>query len=589
MPALDVSALDAAGGAQPPRLATQLRAAAGDRFLAGLLLIIFVVGLYGIHWGRVEAWNTDQMAMRAPFQQGADSFSPGWFQKPPFHTYTNFFVVRLPLIVLQKILGFSDPTQLAIELIVSRLLTLGMYLGALLLFYCLLRASFERFAARVLTALFGTGAGLFVDTHYLTADIPVLFWMLFAFYFAHRILQRQRLRDYLLAGLLVGLATATKYNGLAVGLAIPLAHLLASGCDSAAACWRAIGDSRIYAGVLAVPVGFVLGNPYAVLHHEKFLADFVFNYQAAAVYDGRVEGHSYLAYFERFQELIGLPGLVVVGIAVAATLSLLLLRRSPRDLLATHTVLLAGGVFLVYYLEFGALPRLPARFVMPSLPLFMILAAPAVALAPQRLLAVLLAPVIAYNLVCAVYVGQRFCDDARMLAQRWVQQHVSGGRSIESHIFVPEWSRLPGVDLQDVRMPYVSGRWRLFDKVLAADSFARVNLDAYEHDAELIGWYSRAALLARRPDFVAIDRLYYGIFFNAVFGPLYPELHRFFDDLLHERMPYRVVFHVDQPIPPAWVYPQEIEQLSDSMTILQRDDERWPSTGSENTHKEAAK
>jgi len=543
-----------------------------DWFLIGLLLVIFCIGLYGIHWGRVECWNTDQMALRAPFMKGAASYTPGWFHKPPFHTYTNFFLVRVPIILLQKALQFSEPTQRAIELIASRLLTLSMYLGALLLFYRMLRESYGRFTARVLTAVFGTGAGLFVDTHFLTADIPVLFWMMLAFYFAYRILHQQRLNYYLLAGLFAGLATATKYNGLAVALAIPLAHLLATGYSSVSEWRKALTDPKVYAGTLAVPLGFLLGNPYAVLDHQKFLADFIFNYQAAYVYDGRVEGHSYLAYFDRFGELIGLPGLVFITIAAVASLVVLLRRQSDR--LAVHTLVLAFGVFLIYYLQFGSLPRLPTRFVMPSLPFFVVLGAPVLVVASQRLIAALLAPIIAYNLICAIYVGQRFSDDRRMLAQDWVVENVRDGRTIESHIFLPEWSRMPGADLKEVRMPYVSARRRMFEQVLPAGSFARTHLDSYENDGEKLDWFTREALLKRRPDFVAIDRSYYGVFFEPPGETFYPEMRRYFDALLSEHMPYRAVFRAETLKYPAWIYPREIEFLRFSLTIFQRDDER---------------
>jgi hypothetical protein len=51
-----------------------------------------------------------------------------------------------------------------------------------------------------------------------------MFWMLAAFVCCQRIFERGRWQDYLLAGLLTGVAAATKYNGLGVGVAIPAAH-----------------------------------------------------------------------------------------------------------------------------------------------------------------------------------------------------------------------------------------------------------------------------------------------------------------------------------------------------------------------------
>lgn len=554
---------------QAPPADPAARTAERDWFLVGLLLVIFCTGLYGIHWGRVECWNTDNMALRAPPLAMAQDH---YMQKPPLHTYTNFLLVRVPLILLQKALHFSDATQLAIELIASRILILIMYLAALLLFHRIVRETHGPLAAGALTAVFGTGAGMFVEAPFLTADIPVLFWMLLSFHFSWRILCQQRLRNYLLAGLFAGLATACKYNGLAVALAIPLAHLLATGYSSARDWRRALSDRRIYAATLMVPLAFVLGNPYAALNHRKFIADFLYNYQVVPIYDGRVEGHSYLAFFQRFADLIGLPGLLFVLAAVLA--SFFVRRGAASDRLATHTRWLALAVFLFYYLKFAGLALLPPRFVMPSLPLFMILAAPALAAWPQRLTAWLLLPVVAYNLLCSLQVGQRLIDDPRMAAQEWVVANVTGGRSIESHIFVPRWSRLPGADLKEIRLPYVSGRNRMFAPLLPPDSFARKNLDRYETDGDHLDWYARDALLTRCPDFVAINRSYYGIFFQPPGETLYPEMRRYFDDLLQGRMPYRVVFHAAAPAVPGWAYPRDVFWLDNDVTILQRDDQR---------------
>ena len=42
--------------------------------------------------------HPDQMALLSLFKEGLAPFNPGWFEKPPFHTYTNYFLAigRLP-------------------------------------------------------------------------------------------------------------------------------------------------------------------------------------------------------------------------------------------------------------------------------------------------------------------------------------------------------------------------------------------------------------------------------------------------------------------------------------------------------------
>ena len=108
----------------------------------------------------------------------------------------------------------------------SRLVSIALYLGALTLFYALVRRTFGSFTSGLLTALLATSAGPIAHVHFLTADIPVMAWMMAAFYFSHRILSGPTRWRITCSHLFTGIATATKYNALAVGLAIPIAHCL---------------------------------------------------------------------------------------------------------------------------------------------------------------------------------------------------------------------------------------------------------------------------------------------------------------------------------------------------------------------------
>ena len=75
-------------------------------------------------------------------------------------------------------------------------------------------------------------AFLTVDTVHVYAsqvvknDVLMVFLLLLSFWFACGVLQRGQIRDYALAGLLVGLATAAKYNAVLGILPITAAHIL---------------------------------------------------------------------------------------------------------------------------------------------------------------------------------------------------------------------------------------------------------------------------------------------------------------------------------------------------------------------------
>jgi dolichyl-phosphate-mannose--protein O-mannosyl transferase len=64
------------------------------------------------------------------------------------------------------------------KLIGSRLVTIALYLGTIALAYGLSRRSYGRFSAVIIAFAFATSAGFVTYAHFLTADTPLLFWML---------------------------------------------------------------------------------------------------------------------------------------------------------------------------------------------------------------------------------------------------------------------------------------------------------------------------------------------------------------------------------------------------------------------------
>jgi 4-amino-4-deoxy-L-arabinose transferase-like glycosyltransferase/DNA-binding beta-propeller fold protein YncE len=109
------------------------------------------------------------------------------------------------------------------------------------------------------------------NSHFATSDVPLTFLVLLALFFLVRVVESGGLRDYLAAGLAAGLAIATKFSALPIFLAIAIAVLYR---------WRVEGrGSRAPARgavlLLFVAVGFVVGQPYAILDFHAFKNDIV--------------------------------------------------------------------------------------------------------------------------------------------------------------------------------------------------------------------------------------------------------------------------------------------------------------------------
>jgi hypothetical protein len=542
---------------------------AGDRLLILALALAFLASLHGISWGRVESFNPDEMAFRNLF---AHRFlEPEDFQKPPFHTYVNFVLAVVPFkaaeLVGKAVTG--TPVGLAApRLWWSRILQAGFFLGIVYVLFRIVRRSSGTDGARITALLAATSAGFVLQTHFLTADVPVTFWMLASFLAAQQILVDPRLRSYLLAGILVGIATATKYNGLAAGIAIPIFHLLRAERGSVL---RSLIDRRLIAGVAMVAVAFVAANPYSVLAYHRFAADFAYNYAVTPVYGGR-EGAQYgfAEFLETIPDILGWPTTLIA--AAGSIYALTRLRHAP--LAERASVAAALGVFLLYLLQFGRAPRIETRFVMACVPFLLIAAAPLWSALMERRRAVAIgaaAAILAYNALASFWVGARFAHDPRMAAEDWVAAHVPAQATIESSQYTPHWNLLPGIAVDDVRMPAVSARAGVLSRVFKSDPSMLDEVARREGDAG-IEWYSPEALARRRPLIVALDSKYFDRFLrDEVAGREYPRVHDFMAALLAGTLGYHVVFDATAEGSPRWLYPREIDFVDSRIVILQRD------------------
>jgi Dolichyl-phosphate-mannose-protein mannosyltransferase len=540
-----------------------------DKILLVSLLLCFVLSLYGI---TVKYNNPDQMAFQPLFLPGKLPFNPGWFDKPPFHTYFNYFFSVLPISSLSKAFDFSMEMEGILKTIWSRLLTKFMLLMAIGLLYHIARKSNGVFSARVTALIAATTAGFIAYSHFLTVDIPVMLWMLVAFTFSHRILFERKLSSYLLAGFFTGIAAATKYNGVAIGFSILVAHMLSYRMESSKRIpWREIlFHKMLISGLMMVVVGFLVGNPFALLDYRAFSSGFLYNYMVAPVYEGQT-GHSFLRFFETMIEIMGVPFFVVSAIVFLFALGTLFFAQDEWKKRATF--LLCLSVLIPYYIQFGLFPRLETRFVLPIIPLwFLISGSLWEKLKSYRVIfGLLLISLVGYNLICSLYVGRRFLDDPRLRAESWVKENLPTGSTVEQDIYSPTWKHLPELQAKETLMPFVTGRERLFAVRFPDNEFINGTQEDRLMAEESINWFSESQLLARKPDYVVINSLYYHRFTQpGIRRDLYPSMHEYFSSLLSEDFPYDIVFDEESRAVPAWVYPKDIDFTYNRATILRR-------------------
>lgn len=550
--------------AMPPR---------ADPVLWVAVVLVALGCLHGIDWGRVEPWNTDQMALRELFRNPAAPFHPDWFYRPPFHSYLIHFLVRLPVQLVGEALRIADTDLLAAELVGARMVTMLMLMAIVAIGHRIGRRFFDLVSARILALTLASCAGLVAHAHYLSVDVPLAFWMLAAFYWCLKVLERGSVADYVIAGVLIGIAAATKYNGLAIAASLVLAHVLAVVAVARRPWADCLRMSRIYLGLTLIPVGFLLANPYALLDWERFSADLRFNAWIVPIFDGKTEGTSLSAFLAAFPQLLGWPVTLVTALGSAIALVCLVKRGCEER--ARLLALLVLVTLLPYAWVCISVPRLEPRFVLPILPLALLLT-PFFwrQLIPRWRWALLLA-LLVYGAVNSWIVGARFLADPRMAAQEWVVANVPDGSVIESTQYAPRWSLLPGVSVRDRRLPRVSGRYRLFLPMVEDDPERAAALRRFV-GSDNTRLFSTDRIRRRRPDFLALDSLYYSRFLQPPGSDLYPEMRVFFTGLLAPLPGYEVVLDRSSPPTPVWAYPQALWYLDNRIVILRaiRDDDR---------------
>ena len=540
-----------------------------DRILCIALLIGFIFCLYGITWTQ---GHPDDMAFRPLFLPGKKPFNPGWFHKPPFHTYFNYFLSTLPIETIGKWFKFSPSNIDFAKTVWSRVLTSILFLLSVSLVFQIGLKSFGIFSARIVALIFATSAGFIAYSHFLTSDIPVMFWMLLAFYFSINILTRAKLSDYLLAGFFTGIATATKYNGLAIGISIAVAHFLSCTSNSWKTFhWKQLFFSKkIYLGLSMVMVGFVVGNPFSVLDFQTFKNDFVYNYVVTPVYDGQT-GHSYWSFFWHVLEVIGLPSFIFCLAAIGY--SVIAATMAEKQSTRTGTILLCLSVLLLYYYKFASFPRLETRFVLPLVPFFLVISA---ALWNQIkvnkiLVSALAFIIIGYNIACDFYVGSRFLTDPRTHLLSWAKKNIPENSFVEIDPYTPSLTDSERKNLKETATPNVSGRERIFARAFNNDPFI-VGTEDLKKEEERVAWYSLPQLLKRKPEFMGLNSLYYDRFTEpGLKQDLYPTMKDYFQKLLSEQYPYKIVFDEESKHAPTWVYPREIDFLYNRVTILAKE------------------
>ncbi|MBI4744717.1 MAG: glycosyltransferase family 39 protein [Actinobacteria bacterium] len=263
-----------------------------DIFLLLILFSAFLVRFVGIKFGLPNLYHPDEWAIvnRAMDMLKTGNFNPKNFGYPSLYMYIEgiVFIFHFFYGVLKNFFSSLSEITMPGFYLWGRATTAFMGTATVYVTYITGKKIFNK-KVGLLAALLLTFSFLHVkDSHYITVDVPMTFFFSLSFLFSYLICENGERKNYVLAGLFGGLATATKWNAAPVVLLLVIAHLIQSippyppsipPLPRGDTGGLKVGEGgflneNIFIGLASFGIGVFVGTPYAFLDLPAFLNTF---------------------------------------------------------------------------------------------------------------------------------------------------------------------------------------------------------------------------------------------------------------------------------------------------------------------------
>ena len=418
-------------------------------FLFGILALAFFLRGWGVRFGLPYLYHADEpIVVNHALAFGMGDLNPHFFKIPPLVSYLLFIcygiycVAGWGLGLFHSVRDFEqlfyfDPSSFYL---IARLV-FGVSLGtaSVYVLYRLVKQFWNTQTALWASFFFAANFLHARDSHYVYADIPLLFVLLLGFYFIFRMAEHPGSKKWnLLVGAMIGLAAAIKYNG--IFLVIPYIWMCLGSIP-----WKKWPGSWILAGI-AAGVTFLALNPFAVLDHSLFLKEIMA--QSAANRGGLPWLH-HLTY-----SLSGAMGWPMLALALGGTLGALFGKERRSQTIA---------VFILSYFAVLCFFGQPYdRYVLPLIPFIIILTTKVLFQWKERsrLLFWVLIPFVALPSLIKIVHWDRLmtAPDVRTVAMEWVEANIPAGSrlALEGGFYMPRLAFTP-VQLEEKKSQAAKG------------------------------------------------------------------------------------------------------------------------------------
>lgn len=504
--------------------------------LAAILLVSLAANVLHLDWGLPDRWHPDEIVRGVVRMADEGSLEPARFVYPAGHFQLLMATVVGPAIFVD---GLPAPDAreewLGRLRFAARMVTALMGTGVVLLTWAIGRRMGGEVAGLGAAASLALAPGFAAHSHFVTVDVPSIFWMMLGVWLAVRAHDAPSGRRAVFAGLVFGLAAATKYPaGLGALLLVGSAFVHARG--------RAGDRARrlVLFGGLGVVLGFFVGNPYAFLQPVRFARQLV----ETAVLQSHYAGGQGTGFVPHVFNVLELSGPLVFLVFACGGIALVVRAVRRRDPFAAGIL----ALLLVFYVMVGRMQFHPPRYVLPLLPLLALGAGLAIDAGlrwhgGRRFLPALLGLAAIAGGVLLFANVSAFARDDRIVARAWIEENVPREATIEVSrnytVTVPAgWVNVRTFPYEFRRAAFRLARQHPVYRWLTPDA------EAPPADPPPViepAAASLDALLARRPDFLILSERSFQRFLGGDRARTFPQQNATYRALLEGRTPYELV------------------------------------------------
>lgn len=332
-------------------------------------------------------------------------------------------------------------SELHILWLFSRVLSALLGTSIVLFAYLIAREVFDKKSGLFSAFLLSVTMGFVTISHFATSDIPSIFWFSLSCLMSTYVYKRNARRWYILAGLFIGFAAATKYVGGLALITLVVAHVLS----------RQYRHRNLLLGILVAILSFLLANPVAFFSSCEFLEAF-FKDNLFNSFRNAGGPRAFLPLISNLLDALGVPLFLLSACGLIYSL-ILMYRKDTRA-----KVSLVLSMIIPYYLVMGSMHSSKMRYIMPIVPFLLILTGKLVSdclvvknTGAKIFSTIIFLTVICYSLLFSIAADLEFTYDSRKLAKHWISSNIRDDSTIEVTSY---FTALPKDKYNVIRRPH---------------------------------------------------------------------------------------------------------------------------------------